>query len=160
MSYGRLFLATKFIQSYVCFWGIWILYYGYFPFADLYDIWYFSIWGFDSSGFFGSRFFRHMHMGPGPFKVGVSLICLGILDPFLWILPGYGSLWKLIYLYLRCWRARIFWIQIFSTDICGSRILQSWRIHNSTHFHVGPGPTYMCQKNLDPKNPGSSTPQI
>ena len=24
----------------------------------------------------------------------------------------------------------------------------------------GPGPTYICQKNMDPKNPGSHKPQI
>ena len=24
----------------------------------------------------------------------------------------------------------------------------------------GPGPTYMCRKNMDPKNPGASNPQI
>ena len=57
-------------------------------------------------------------------------VFLGFLDPLLWVLPGYGSLWKWIYFYLRILRARIFWIHIFPTHVCGSRTRQSGAIHD------------------------------
>ena len=139
--------ATTFITSHVCFGGYLdpLL-----MIADLYDIWYFFIWGFDLSGFFGFRFFRHMYVGTGPFKEGASIICWGILDPLLWVLPGYGSLWKWIYLYLKFWRVRTFWIQIFLTHVYGSRTHMKMSEIMDTPTLKGPGPTYICRKNVDP----------
>ena len=95
--------------------------------------------------------------------------CMWVQDPSKWGYPwffgGFGSIfmgpsWIWIFMKINKFIFEVLKGQDFSTDICGSRILQSWRIHNSTHFHVGPGPTYMCQKNLDPKNPRSLNPQI
>ena len=70
----------------------WIPCYGSFLDMDLYENKYISIWGFEEPGFFGSIFFWHMYVGPGPFKVGVSMIffgCFGslVMGPsWIWIL--------------------------------------------------------------------------
>ena len=42
--------------------------------------------------FLDPEFSNIYNVGPGPFKVGLSMIFLAVLDPLLWVLPGYGSL--------------------------------------------------------------------
>ena len=69
----------------------WIPFFGSFLNMDLYENKYISIWGFEEPGFFGSIFFRHVYVGLGPFKVGVSIISL----MFMWVLDPHTSVGKI-----------------------------------------------------------------
>ena len=129
MSYGPFFPATTRCCCRICFSGFWIPCYGSFVNMDLYENKYISIWGFEAPGFFGSIFFRHMYVGPGPFKVGVSMI--------FWVfwIHFYGSfldmdLYENKYISIWGFEESGFFGSIFLTDICGSRTLQSGGIHD------------------------------
>ena len=72
-QHGMVYLMVISAWYEMCFWGFRIHFYGFFLNIDLYENKYISIWRLQVP-FFGSRFFRDIYVGPGPFKVGVSII--------------------------------------------------------------------------------------